>query len=40
MIGLIDDNSPRGLHIYESHGQTRLGLGLGLMLGIMNDWID
>jgi hypothetical protein len=28
MIGLIDDNSPKGLHIYESRDQTRVGLGL------------
>jgi hypothetical protein len=28
MIVLIDHNSPKGLHIYEPHDQTRLGLGL------------
>jgi hypothetical protein len=26
MIVLIDDISPKGLHIYGSHDQTRLGI--------------
>jgi hypothetical protein len=30
MIVLIDDNSLKGLYIYEPGDQTRLGLGLGL----------